>query len=66
MDGRASVFVRAYGPDGARVWSPLVEAAEEAEAEAALARQRRFDPDLWIVEIEDPKGRTLLGEEGLD
>ncbi|MFN3259287.1 MAG: DUF1491 family protein [Pikeienuella sp.] len=66
MDGRASVFVRAYGAEGERVWSPLVEAAEEAEAEAALARQRRFDPDLWIVEIEDPKGRTLLGEEGLD
>lgn len=66
MDGRASVFVRAQGPDGARLWSPLAEAAPEAEADAALARQRRFDPDLWIVEIEDPKGRTLLAEEGLD
>lgn len=65
MDGQASVFMRAYGPDGDRIWSPLAEAAPEAEADEALARQRRFDPDLWIVEIEDPKGRTLLDEEGL-
>ncbi|WP_340107150.1 DUF1491 family protein [Pikeienuella sp. HZG-20] len=66
MDGRASVFTRAYGADGERVWAPLAEAAPETEADEALARQRRFDPDLWIVEIEDPKGRTLLDEEGLD
>ncbi len=66
MDGRASVFVRAYGPDGGRIWAPLVEAAPEAEADAALGRQRGFDPDLWIVEIEDPKGRSLLDAEGLD
>lgn len=66
MDGFASVFVREYGPEGERLWSPLVAAKPEAEADAALARQRRFDPDLWIVEIEDPKGRTLLDEEGLD
>ncbi|MFV0474290.1 MAG: DUF1491 family protein [Pikeienuella sp.] len=65
MNGRASVFARAYGPDGGRIWTPLATDAPEPEADAALARQRRFDPDLWIVEIEDPKGRTLLDEDGL-
>lgn len=65
MNGRASVFSRAYGPDGERVWAPLADDAPETEADAALARQRSFDPDVWIVEIEDPKGRTLLEEEGL-
>lgn len=65
MDGRASVFTRVYGPEGERIWAPLAAAAPESEADEALARQRKFDPDLWIVEIEDPKGRTLLEEDGL-
>ena len=65
MDGRASVFVRTLDGEGERVWTALVDGAAEAEADAALARQRRFDRDLWVVEVEDPRGRHLLGEEGL-
>ena len=47
-----------------RVWTPLAEGAE-AEVEAAVGRQRRFDPDLWVIEVEDRQGRTLLDEPGL-
>jgi hypothetical protein len=25
-----------------------------------LAREMKFDPDLWIVEVEDPAGRHFL------
>ena len=32
----------------------------EAEAEAYLKRQIRFDSDLWIVEVEDRAGRHML------
>lgn len=32
----------------------------DSEVEAALARQLRFDPDLWIVEVEDRAGRNFL------
>ena len=35
----------------------------EAEAEALLERQARFDSDVWIVEIEDREGRHFLGDE---
>ncbi|MEM7545632.1 MAG: DUF1491 family protein [Pseudomonadota bacterium] len=65
MDGRASAFSRAYGPDGERVWQPLAENLPEAEADAALERQKSFDPDVWIIEIEDKHGRSLLDEDGL-
>lgn len=65
LDGRASVFSRAYGPDGDRIWAPLAENVPETEADEALARQRAFDPDVWIIEIEDKAGRTLLEEDGL-
>ena len=31
-----------------------------AEAERRLARQVDFDPDVWIVEVEDRQGRAFL------
>jgi hypothetical protein len=34
--------------------------APDAEAEAYLVREIRFDPDVWIVEIEDRRGRNFL------
>jgi hypothetical protein len=32
----------------------------DADAEAYLARQLRYDPDLWIVEVDDREGRHFL------
>ena len=64
LDGSAQAFQRMPGPDGARIWSTLI-AGSEAEVDTALQRQRSYDPDLWVLEIEDRKGRTLLTEEGL-
>jgi len=42
----------------------LAEGAE-ADVDATIARQRQFDPDLWVIEVEDRAGRHLLDEEGL-
>ncbi len=64
LDGAARLYARELGPDGARVWS-LIASGPEPEVDAAAARQRRFDPDAWLLEIEDRQGRTLLDEEGL-
>ena len=51
-------------PLGERIWTLLAE-GPEAEVDAGLARQRGYDPDLWIIEVEDRAGRTLLDEPGL-
>ena len=32
----------------------------EAKVEERLARELRFDPDVWIIEVEDRSGRHFL------
>ena len=36
------------------------ELIKDSEAEAYIKRQTDRDPDLWVVEIEDPKGQFQL------
>ena len=46
-----------------RIFTPLVgraPPAAETEIEARLIKEIRFDPDLWIVEVEDRAGRNFL------
>ena len=65
LDGQAQAFTRSFDlMSGARVWEVLSEGTE-ADVDAAIARQRGFDPDLWVIEVEDRAGRHLLGEGGL-
>lgn len=65
LDGQAVAYQRSFDlMTGARAWVVLSEGAE-ADVDAALAKQRSFDPDLWLVEVEDRTGRHLLDEPGL-
>lgn len=65
LDGKAQVFQRSFDlATGARVWVTLAEGCE-AEVDAAITRQRGFDPDIWVVEVEDRAGRHLLDADGL-
>ena len=65
LDGRARAYQRGFDlTTGARAWVTLAEGAE-TEVDAAIARQRGYDPDLWVIEIEDRPDRTLFDEPGL-
>ena len=65
LDARARLFQRSFDlATGRRNWVVLSEGAEP-EVDAAITRQRRHDPDLWVIEVEDRAGRTLLDEDGL-
>ena len=65
LDGRAALYHRSFDLEtGARVWRELASGGEP-EVDAAIGRQRGFDPDLWVIEVEDRAGRHLLDEEGL-
>jgi hypothetical protein len=45
-----------------RAFSPSLKErpAPDAAIEAYLAREVKFDPDVWIVEVEDRAGRNFL------
>ena len=66
LDGQARLFQRGFDlATGARRWHELAS-GDEATVDAAIARQRGFDPDLWVIEVEDRAGRHLLDEPGLE
>lgn len=62
LNRRARLYVRATGPDGVARWIEPVTSDQEAELDAYADRQRRYDPDLWVVEIEDREGRAFLDD----
>ncbi|WP_133486612.1 DUF1491 family protein [Aliiroseovarius marinus] len=65
LDGQAVAYQRSFDlMTGERCWMVLSEGVE-ADVDAALTRQKGFDPDLWIIEVEDKQGRHLLDEPGL-
>jgi len=63
LDGTSLVLSQARRGEGELVWvKPLGDATDDEKARAWFEKQIKFDPDLWIVEIEDREGRTFVDE----
>ena len=63
LDGTCMVLSQARRGEGELVWvKPLGDAADDEQASKYFEKQMRFDPDVWIVEIEDREGRTFVDE----
>lgn len=65
LDGQAIAFQRSYDLiSNERQWIELAS-GDEREVDVSVRKQQDFDPDLWVIEVEDRQGRHLLGEPGL-
>lgn len=66
LDGKATCFQRSFDlMTGDRRWVELAS-GDEAAIDESIGRQRKFDPDLWVIEVESRDGRHLLDEPGLE
>ncbi len=64
-DGRAKLFGPAPGPAfdeiGQRRFRALTDGpADATTVEEIVRRQVSFDPDLWVIDIDDDRGDGLL------
>lgn len=65
LDGTSEL----YGPAAAglsdtiseRLWS-LRKTAADNDIDELVARESSFDPDLWVIEVEDKQGRHFLDD----
>lgn len=64
LDGRADLYTPTRDLDGNRAYRRALgeDPKPEAEADAMIARETEFDPDLWVIEVEDREGRPFIVE----
>jgi hypothetical protein len=65
LDGTASLYGPApqavFGESAdQRLFAPVLTVTMPLDVEDRMKREIRFDPDLWLVEIDDRQGRHLL------
>lgn len=65
LDGTSHLFNQARLADGSAAWSKAAGSDAEGrisdeDALLYIDRQRKYDPDLWVLEIEDPERRYEL------
>lgn len=65
LDGLARVFSQARQGDGEAIWMSATgeSPVEDEQAQAYIDRQIKYDPDLWVVEVEDKEGRHFLDSD---
>jgi hypothetical protein len=63
LDGTVLVLNQARNAKGELVWAQALGGwVNEPRAAEWCDRQVKFDPDLWIIEIEDREGRAFVDE----
>jgi len=64
-DGSTRAFARTLQPGGLYAWSVAVEAGQDESGRLAeyLDRQARYDPDLWVVELDTDNPERFVADE---
>lgn len=65
LSGLCRVLMQQRDLDGLLTWiNPLNDDVPEPEADSYIAKERDFDEDLWILEIEDKDMKNPFEEKG--
>ena len=58
------LFERVLQPDGSYAWTErkIQGLGNPGEVPAFIARHRRFDPDLWVIELDIPSAERFAAE----
>lgn len=59
------LFERMLQPDGSYCWQPSGPAGDDAAVRGQIERRRRFDPDLWVVELDVAGAERFAAEMNL-
>jgi hypothetical protein len=64
FDAGCRVYSQTRTAEGERAWLSATGAdvVEEKAADEYIARQMRYDPDVWVLEVEDRAGIFSLDE----
>ena len=65
LDGTSCIYSQTRDMSGEIAWSQAGggEPMDDMVAHEYLEKQQKYDPDLWILEIEDPKGKYQFDGE---
>jgi hypothetical protein len=58
-DGHERAFSRVLGADGGYQWRT---AATDAGVDPWVEKQRGYDPDLWVIELDTPDPARFIDE----
>lgn len=63
-DGSEQVFSRVLGPDGRRSWAVMARTEDAAldKVTQYIVAQRRYDPDLWVIELDIAQAQQLIAD----
>jgi len=66
-DGQEQVFSRVLGADGQRNWAVMArtDPATLDKVTQYIVAQRRYDPDLWVVELDIVEAQRFIADTGL-
>jgi len=59
LDGTNELFTQIREIEGILNWLPVGDKGRlnDIEIDEYLAKQEAYDPDIWIIEVEDPKDK---------
>ena len=60
LEGAAKHFQREYNFEADKMLWKCIFSGNQEDGDALAKKKLKVDPDLWVLEIEDPQGRHFL------